>query len=325
MSRRAFRGQLSDIDLRLLRVFDAVVTEGGFGAAEVALNKSRSAISMDISDLEQRLGVTLCRRGSRGFALTLEGERIHAAARTLFADLDRFRDSVNDTLSTLSGKIVVALTDDLVDAPALSIRRTVEAFRAANPDVYLHIRVASNMSVAQAVINSQADIGFAGRVRPVSGVEFTPLFEETGLAYCGTGHPFFAVPDADLDLDAVLDCDFVKVSVAEKQEPANLLDRISVSAEANNMDARAVMIMSGTFLGFLPVDYARDLVRAGRIRALLHDRLFIRNTIYRILRTGRQQSPLYREFLRWLDMARQEGTPAPAAAGEGRRDGMAGG
>lgn len=296
---------MSDIDLRLLRVFDAVVSQGGFAAAEVALNKSRSAISMDISDLEQRLAATLCRRGSGGFSLTREGEKIHTAARALFADLDRFRDSVNEALSNLSGKIVIAMTDDLVDSPHLPLGDAVESFRFANPDVYIHIRVASNMSVAQSVINAQSDIGFAGKVRPVSGVEFTPLFEETSLAYCGSMHPLFGFPDDQLSLDKVLESDFIKVSVAETQEPGNLLERILVSSEANNMDARAMMITSGNYVGFLPFDYARSMVARKQIRPLLPERLHIKNTIYQILRSGREQSPIYREFLRCLDKAKR--------------------
>jgi DNA-binding transcriptional LysR family regulator len=313
MNRRVFRGVMSDIDLRLLRVFDAVVSQGGFAAAEVALNKSRSAISMDISDLEQRLSATLCRRGSGGFSLTREGEKIHTAARALFADLDRFRDSVNEALSNLSGKIAIAMTDDLVDSPYLPLGRAVESFRVANPDVFIQIRVASNMSVAQSVINAESDFGFAGKVRPVSGVEFTPLFEETSLAYCGSLHPLFYVPDDQLDLETVLESDFIKVSVAEKQEPGNLLERILVSSEADNMDARAMMITSGNYIGFLPLDYASGMVARKQIRPLLAESLHIKNTIYQILRSGREQSPIYKEFLRCLDMAKRARTPVQEA------------
>ena len=93
--------------------------------------------------------------------LQARGDTLHA----LFADLDRFRDSVNEALSNLSGKIDIAMTDDLVDSPHLPLGDAVESFRYANPDVYIHIRVASNMSVAQSVINAQSDIGFAGKVK----------------------------------------------------------------------------------------------------------------------------------------------------------------
>lgn len=65
-------GQIADIDLRLLRVFRAVVESGGFAAAELELNVGRSVISRHIKDLETRLGLALCRRGRGGFALTPE-------------------------------------------------------------------------------------------------------------------------------------------------------------------------------------------------------------------------------------------------------------
>ncbi|WP_243747190.1 LysR family transcriptional regulator [Yersinia pestis] len=61
------------MDLRLLRVFKAVVDCGGMSAAELELNISLSTISKHIKDLEQRLGLTLCQRGREGFAVTERG------------------------------------------------------------------------------------------------------------------------------------------------------------------------------------------------------------------------------------------------------------
>jgi DNA-binding transcriptional LysR family regulator len=57
MNTPKLRRQLSDIDLRLLRVFIAVTESGGFAAAEIKLNINRSTISTHISDLEARLGM----------------------------------------------------------------------------------------------------------------------------------------------------------------------------------------------------------------------------------------------------------------------------
>jgi DNA-binding transcriptional LysR family regulator len=57
MNTPKLRRQLSDIDLRLLRVFIAVTESGGFTAAEIKLNINRSTISTHISDLEARLGM----------------------------------------------------------------------------------------------------------------------------------------------------------------------------------------------------------------------------------------------------------------------------
>ena len=73
---RAVLGQLSDMDLRLLQVFKAVVECGGMAAAELELNIGTSTVSRHVKDLETRLGLTLCRRGRAGFALTPEGQRV---------------------------------------------------------------------------------------------------------------------------------------------------------------------------------------------------------------------------------------------------------
>ena len=76
MPPRAFLGRVSDVDIRLLRVFRAVVACGGVSAAELELNIGRSTISRHLTDLELRLGVKLCDRGPAGFALTAEGEQV---------------------------------------------------------------------------------------------------------------------------------------------------------------------------------------------------------------------------------------------------------
>ena len=69
--------QVSDFDIRLLRIFRSVVECGGFSAAETVLGIGRSAISQQMSDLEQRLGLRLCQRGRAGFSLTEVGPRGH--------------------------------------------------------------------------------------------------------------------------------------------------------------------------------------------------------------------------------------------------------
>ena len=68
VKKRAILGQLSDADMRLLRVFKSVVDCGGMAAAELELNIGISTISKHVKDLETRLGLTLCHRGRSGSA-----------------------------------------------------------------------------------------------------------------------------------------------------------------------------------------------------------------------------------------------------------------
>ncbi len=64
---------VAEYDLRLLRVFKAVVENGGFSAAEAELGITRSTISVHMANLETRMQLKLCIRGRQGFSLTEDG------------------------------------------------------------------------------------------------------------------------------------------------------------------------------------------------------------------------------------------------------------
>ena len=69
MCAKSLMTRIGDADLKLLRIFKAVVDSGGLSAAETELNVGRSTISKQIADLEHRLNLRLRQRGPAGFAL----------------------------------------------------------------------------------------------------------------------------------------------------------------------------------------------------------------------------------------------------------------
>ena len=62
--------QITDFDLKLLKIFKTVAECRSFTTAESVLGISRSAISLHMTDLENRIGLRLCQRGRAGFSLT---------------------------------------------------------------------------------------------------------------------------------------------------------------------------------------------------------------------------------------------------------------
>ena len=75
------------MDWDKLRIFYAVAEAGSFTHAGEALNLSQSAISRQISALEDSLKVTLFHRHARGLILTEQGEVLHSTARDVFGKL----------------------------------------------------------------------------------------------------------------------------------------------------------------------------------------------------------------------------------------------
>ena len=75
------------MDWDKLRVFHAVAEAGSFTHAGEALNLSQSAVSRQISALEESLSVPLFHRHARGLILTEQGELLFSTAREVFAKL----------------------------------------------------------------------------------------------------------------------------------------------------------------------------------------------------------------------------------------------
>jgi DNA-binding transcriptional LysR family regulator len=113
--------QVSDFNLRLLRLFKTVVECGRFSAAESILGISRSPISLHMSDLEKRLGMRLCQRGRAGFALTDEGREILRASETVLAAIEGFRSEVNEMHQQLHGDLNIGIVNNLVTQPRMLI------------------------------------------------------------------------------------------------------------------------------------------------------------------------------------------------------------
>ena len=87
-------GTVSELDLRLIRVFLTVVEAGGISAAQTALNTTQPTISAQLATLEARVGFRLCERGRGGFSVTPKGSQFVEAARRLLAAAEGFRCTV---------------------------------------------------------------------------------------------------------------------------------------------------------------------------------------------------------------------------------------
>ncbi|CAL9571434.1 HTH-type transcriptional regulator ArgP [Streptomyces sp. enrichment culture] len=77
-----------DVELRQLRCLVAIVDEGSFTDAAIALGVSQAAVSRTLASLERALGVRLLRRTSREVTPTGTGVRVVAHARRVLGEVD---------------------------------------------------------------------------------------------------------------------------------------------------------------------------------------------------------------------------------------------
>jgi len=272
MPRKALLGNVSDADLRLLRVFRSVVACGGFTAAELELNINRSTISRHIKDLETRLGVTLCRRGRAGFALTAEGEKVHASALRMMSAMETFQHEVDELHQRMTGQLNLAIFDKTATNPDCHISDAFERFDKLAPEVKPEIHVEPINAIERGVMEGRFQLGIIPNHRPSSSLDYYTLFEEQMYLYCAKNHPLFATSSKSLKYSTVQRCRYVGIGYhSPNMETSRQLGQAR-HATAFDQEAVAHLVLSGRYVGYLPEHYAQVFVDRGVMRPLLPNR-----------------------------------------------------
>lgn len=291
---------LSEGDIRLLKVFAKVVEAGGFSAAQIDLNISQSTISTHMTSLEQRLGMRLCERGRSGFRLTERGQLIYQASQRLFAALEDFRSDAGAARNCLTGNLVVGIVDSLVSNPVCALHHAIAAFNDKAPEVQITIRVTSPSEIERVVLEGSCDLGLGTCGRHSPYLDYQDIFDERQVLYCGQGHAMFDRHRA-VEIAELKDHQFVRRAYAAPEQLPGI--KLGSTAVADLMEGVAAFILSGRYVGFLPAHVAQHWVALDLMRPILEQALGYPNPVYLATRKTEAKKPILALFLQELRLA----------------------
>lgn len=124
------------MDWDKLRVFHAVAEAGSFTHAGESLNLSQSAVSRQISALEESLNVPLFHRHARGLILTEQGELLFRTAREVFSKLAMTEAQLLESRERPQGPLKVTTT---VAFGSLWLTPHIRDFVELYPDIQVSI------------------------------------------------------------------------------------------------------------------------------------------------------------------------------------------
>ena len=156
--------------LRALQAFDAAATNSSLSKAAVALGVTHGAVSRQVKQLEQYLGVSLLHRRPDGVEKTDAGEQLHAATRQAFSALQIGLRSVKRVQDSRS--VTITLSASLATKWLVP---NLPAFRK------LHPRIAVFLDTNDDVINfddSDVDVALRYGVPEWRGLHCECLTEE---------------------------------------------------------------------------------------------------------------------------------------------------
>lgn len=291
---------LSGLDFKLLKVFKAVVEAGGFSAAQNELNVGLAAISKQISDLEIRIGMRLCTRGREGFHLTEEGRLVYQASIDLFASVDNFRDRLSSAQNELVGDLGVGVIDNTISDINSPLVSALERINKESPKVRFQLQTSQLDEVERGVVEGRLVAGIVPVYQKREEFDYYALYEERSEVYCAIGHPLFAVSDAEIGSNVLKEYECINHRYAIHRDKLNFARYDSFSASATQVEAVALLIKTGRFVGFLPQHYAASMVSEGQLRALRPDLIHISTPFNLILRHNIVRSPLVKAFAQAL-------------------------
>ncbi|OQR27175.1 LysR family transcriptional regulator [Pseudomonas sp. Bc-h] len=152
-----------------IRAFLAVANSGSFAKAAIELNLSPSALTVQIQQLEEWLGVTLLERSPRQVSLTAAGQNNRGAMEKLLLDLDNIVSGSRDLAALRRGVVTIAALPSLCSGALPPI---LKAFREQFPGVEIRLRDVVAQRIDALVREGEVDFGLGVRARMSHGLDF---------------------------------------------------------------------------------------------------------------------------------------------------------
>ncbi|WP_336034600.1 LysR family transcriptional regulator [Acinetobacter bereziniae] len=288
--------QVTDFDIKLLKIFKTVCDCHSFTAAESILGISRSAISLHMSDLENRLGIRLCQRGRAGFALTDEGREVLQYIEMLTASIEDFRAKINQMHNQLKGEFNIGIINNLVTMQSAYITKSLAQLAEENSEVVINISMSTLSDIECRVLDNRLHAGAIPLVSPLSGLDYFHLYQENSFLYCGENHPLFN-HTGKINPKDLKQWNTVLPNYAISPEAMKLHQLLNCSATASDREGIAFLILTGKFIGFLPDHYARKWVVDGFMKPIMQNIMHYSTPICLITHKGKNVNIILKTFM----------------------------
>ncbi len=152
-----------DLDPSCLRAFLAVAQEGGFTKAANVLNRTQSAVSMQVRRLEEMLGTQLIADRKKA-TLTSAGERVLEHARRIVALNDEVLGRAKG--GDIAGRVRIGTPDDYIPFFLPPVLRRLSV---THPQVEIEVRCGLSGELIQQVDKGQIDFALVTRLPGLDG------------------------------------------------------------------------------------------------------------------------------------------------------------
>lgn len=175
-----------NVNLRQLQAFVAVARLGSFTRAAKRLNLSQPALTVQIRQLEETVGVRLFDRNTRMVKLTPVGRELAPALERVLHEIDAVMVNTKELASHIKGTVTIGALPSLASK---LLPNAIAKFQRQYPGIVVRLRdVLAHLNVRM-VKEEEIDFGIGTMRMSDPDIRFTPLLiDHLGVIF-PAGHP----------------------------------------------------------------------------------------------------------------------------------------
>ncbi len=280
-----------ELNLHLVRLFAAVVAEGGFSRAALVLHVSQPAVTKGVRELERQLGTALLDRTKRIITLTPAGEILYRHARQIMSATRDAELELDQLRGLATGRLHIGASSTI---GIYLLPTMLGQFQARYPHVQLFLDIGNTHEIAERLNAATLDVAFVEG--PVSKEQFhvTPWRADQLVVIAPAGHPLAGLPA--VPVERVLTEPFVlrEPGSGSRQVIETALQArgisLTVRMELGSTEAIKQIVAAGLGLAIVSRVTIATEVAMGRLTVLDVPELTLSRTLTRLTIAGRPAS-----------------------------------
>lgn len=175
------------MELRQLRAFVTIAEAGTFTAGALRVHVTQAAISMQIRQLEEELGVQLFVRAPRRVLLTEAGEKLLDRARLILREHDTALMEMSELAGAKHGRLRIGTSSSMVSA--VSLPKLLKKMKEIYPQADITVNSGTSEKLAQQILAGEIDVAFVSLPVEANGIQTEVLDEDELVAIASPEHP----------------------------------------------------------------------------------------------------------------------------------------
>ncbi len=284
------------LTLHQLNILEAVARCGNFSRASAELHLSQPAVSMQIKQLEEALGLPLFEQIGKRNQLTEAGRETLAAGRAISRELV----NLENTLADLQGLKGGTLTVSVASTASYFTARLMALYRELHPEVRISLNVVNRETLLRQLADNSIDLALMGQPPSGQDLQAQPFLDNPLVVIAAPPHPLAGARAIDLRRIAAEPFVTREEGSGTRSAVENFFDQhgliVNNAMEMNKNEAIKQAVEAGLGVGVVSLHTVRAELIARSLCVLDVAGFPLQRQWYLVQRKGKRLSPAAHAF-----------------------------